>query len=405
MGESWPILRARRLDNRETVSISRDADHVRAIEPAPSSGDDEWWLAPVLCDLQVNGFAGVDFQRLPLESEPAVKATEALARHGCGVFLPTLVTDAWPRLLSKLGRLATLRASHEALRAAWAGWHVEGPFLSDQPGFHGAHDPAKMEDPSPEKIRELRDAAGDLPVLLTLAPERPGAIASIREAVRLGMRVSLGHTDASARQLAEARAAGASLFTHLGNAIPKELDRHDNVLWRVLDQEGFRVMMIPDSVHVSPPLFRLAHRLQGEHGIGYVTDAMSAAGAPPGRYPLGNLELEVGLDLVVREPGKSNFSGSALTPVEGVRRAAMMLRGSWQEAWERFSTLPARWMGLDLGFGPSPRADFCLVRADGDNAILEVEVFRKGRRCGGASFPDAPEPKPFRLIRPEDRGM
>jgi N-acetylglucosamine-6-phosphate deacetylase len=100
------------------------------------------------------------------------------------------------------------------------GWHVEGPFLSDEPGFHGAHPPELMPDPTPQHIHDIQDVVGNDPLLLTLAPERSGAMTAIRAGVSAGFRISLGHTNADSRQLAQAVAAGAHGFTHLGNACP-----------------------------------------------------------------------------------------------------------------------------------------------------------------------------------------
>src|SRR6185369_13552349 len=132
----------------------------------------------------------------------------------------------------------------------------------------------------------------------------PGALEAIRLAASHGIKISLGHTNASADVLARAVAAGAVGFTHLGNGCPRELDRHDNIVWRVFETPGLLVSLIPDRIHVSPPLFRLIHRVLAAESIYYVSDAMSGAGMPPGRYKLGGLELEVGADQVVRQPGK-----------------------------------------------------------------------------------------------------
>src|SRR4029079_13517053 len=127
-------------------------------------------------------------------------------------------------------------------------------------GFHGAHDPQWMLDPTPAHIRELRAVAGNEPILLTLAPERRGAIAAIKTAVSAGITISLGHTDASAEVLRQARETRARGFTHLCNGIPRALDRHDNVIWRALETPGLLVSLIPDRIHVSPSLFRIVHR-------------------------------------------------------------------------------------------------------------------------------------------------
>lgn len=304
-----------------------------------------------LVDLQVNGFAGVDFQAHDLSEEPLLRAVEKLENARCSRCLFTLITDEWGSLLAKLDRARRLRRGAPRLRSAIAGWHLEGPFLSREPGYHGAHDPALMLAPTPDRIHALREAtAGDV-VLLTLAPERKGAMDAIALAVSLGMKVSLGHTNASAACLREAVAAGATGFTHLGNACPQTLDRHDNILWRVLDTPGLYITLIADKRHVSPPLFRLVHRAIPGDRIIYITDAMSAAGAPPGRYRIGKLELEVGEDRVARFPGGTNFAGSCATPIEAVMNAAEMLDVPWQETWPRMSVVPARWLGLPADEG------------------------------------------------------
>jgi N-acetylglucosamine-6-phosphate deacetylase len=134
------------------------------------------------------------------------------------------------------------------------------------------------------------------------------------------------------------------------------------------------VSLIPDQIHVSPPLFRLCHWVLGADSIYYTTDAMSAAGMPPGRYKLGKLDLEVGADQVVRQPGKPLFAGSALRPIDGVFRAAQMLGCSWQEVWPRFSVAPAKLMGLRNEFAVGELAAFCLLKVAETNQLLQMEV-------------------------------
>ena len=262
--------------------------------------------------------------------------------------------------MARLKHFKRLRDESVELRDAIIGWHMEGPFLSEKPGFHGAHNSALMLDPTPRHFDEVRAITGDDRVLLTLAPERPGALAAIQHASQLGLRVSLGHTDASAETLAQAVAAGATGFTHLGNGCPRELDRHDNILWRVCETSGLTVSFIPDGHHVSPAPFRLLHRLMSGYAIYYTTDAMAAAGGGPGRYRLGSVDVEVGADQIVRQPGQTNFAGSALTPVAGVFRAAQMLNCPWQECWRRFSDAPAQFIGFENQLRVGAKS-FCLV--------------------------------------------
>jgi N-acetylglucosamine-6-phosphate deacetylase len=340
---------------------------------------EEVWLAPGLFDAQVNGYGGVDFQQDDLKLGDLISAARGLRNAGCTRFLLTLITDEWKNLMARLEHLRQLREQSAELQAAIAGWHIEGPFLSAEPGFHGAHDPALMCDPTPHHIEELRKITENDPLLLTLSPERPGAIEAIEFAVSKEIKVSLGHTNASWEILQRAVRAGASSFTHLANGCPRELDRHDNILWRVFETPDLTVSLIPDRIHVSPSLFRILHRNLVPDWIYYVSDAMSAAGIPPGRYKLGKLELEVGEDQVVRQPGKSLFAGSALQPIDGVFRAAEMLEHSWQEVWPRFSEIPARMMGLKNELVVGGRADFCVLRVAGRNELVELKTHAAGQ--------------------------
>jgi N-acetylglucosamine-6-phosphate deacetylase len=181
--------------------------------------------------------------------------------------------------------------------------------------------------------------------MITLAPERLEAVAMIPLARELGMTVSLGHTNAPRKRLVQAQKAGATAFTHLGNGCPRDLDRADNILWRVFETPGLRVSLIPDAIHVSSPLFRIAHKVLPAESIFYVSDAMAAADAAPGRYRIGRLEVEVGEDEIVRLPGSANYAGSALRPIDGIFRAAEMLRCSWRDVWPRYSHVPASLVG------------------------------------------------------------
>ncbi len=365
---------ARNYLTAQPTRIIWENGRIRAMEAA-GDGATNLWFAPALFDPQINGFGGVDFQQETTTLADLTNATRALQGAGCGAYLVTLVTDDWERLISKLEHLVKLRAASRFLQKAIAGWHIEGPFLSAEPGFCGAHDPAKMCDPSSDKIDQIRRVTGNDPVLLTLAPEREGAIAAIAHAVRLGMRVSLGHTNASYEILLNAVRVGARAFTHLGNGCPQSLDRHDNVLWRMFDlarsagTPSLTPTLIPDGIHVSPALFRLIHRHFGQDAVIHTTDAMAAAGMAPGKYRLGTLQVEVGKDQVVRMPGQTNYAGSALTPLQGVQRAARMLGCSWRDVWNRASILPAHLMSLDLGISVGRPARFCIIEEHDPNNI------------------------------------
>jgi N-acetylglucosamine-6-phosphate deacetylase len=143
----------------------------------------------------------------------------------------------------------------------------------------------------------------------------------------------------------------------------------------VLETPGLTVSLIPDGHHVSPALFRLLHRELDPRSVIYTTDAMAAAGAKPGRFTLGSLVVEVGEDEIVRQPGRPNFAGSALRPVQGVFRAARMLGCPWQEAWRRFSEVPASFMGWDGLLRVGGSGGGCLLRMGPNNQLLDLQVW------------------------------
>ena len=343
-----------------------------------SSAPENLWIAPALFDVQVNGYGGVDFQQDDLTLDDLLSAARQLRRDGCARFFLTLITDEWTKLTARLRHCKQLRGQSDELKNVIAGWHIEGPFLSDKPGFHGAHNPALMLDPNPEHIRELREITEQAALLLTISPERSGAIEAIALAKSLGIKISLGHTNAPAEILREAVVAGATAFTHLANGCPRELDRHDNILWRVFETPGLAVSLIPDKIHVSPALFRLMHRVLPQKNIFYTTDAMSAAGAPPGKYKLADMELEVCADQIVRQPGKTNFAGSALRPIDGIFRASEMLNCSWREVWPGFSEVPAKLMNVKCGLEVGSSANFCLLKFDRENQLEQLITHAQG---------------------------
>ncbi len=219
------------------------------------------WIGPPLVDLQINGFAGVDFQQDDLTAEQFLHATKALGHGGCGGLFYTLITADWEARTRRVATAKQLRDADPVLVQAIAGWHIEGPFLSAEPGYCGAHPPDLMLDPTPEQLEEIREITSDDPVLLTMAPERESGLSAFAKARELGFLVSIGHTNAPGHIMRRVTAGGSTGFTHLGNGCPAEMKRDDNILWRGLDTPGLTYSLIPDRWHVSPALFRILHRL------------------------------------------------------------------------------------------------------------------------------------------------
>jgi len=370
----------RRFDTGEQVCVFWKDGVIADIKPAKTVTADDIWIAPPLFDLQINGFAGVDFQKDFVAATDLLRAANELFKHGCLKFFLTLITDDWERIVSKLRRLKQIRDENDLLKKAIAGWHIEGPFLSDKPGFYGTHNPAKMINPSPSHIRELRNILENDKIIITIAPERENALESIKVATELGITVFLGHTDASSEIIKLAMENGAKGFTHIGNGCPLTLERKDNIIWRVLDIDELPVTIIPDKIHVSPMLFRIIHKVKTPDKICYVSDAISAAGSPPGRYSLGEIEVESGEDGVIWNKSKTGYAGSSLCPFDGVLRAMEMLGEKWQNVWRRYSILPAGMVGIDCELRAGNAADFVIIRQNGQGRPTIDKVYFSGKQ-------------------------
>ncbi len=273
-----------------------------------------------LFDIQVNGFAGVDFQDPEPDAGELRRACAALRSHDTHRILLTLITDSIDALEQTFARIEAIRVKDPLVRETVAGYHLEGPYLNPEDGFRGAHPLNRIKGPDLREYRRLQKAAGGNIRLLTLAPEWPGSSRFIRALARDGVVVALGHTDASNRDIDRAIAAGATLCTHLGNGCPALMDRHDNIIQRLLARDELVACLIPDGIHLPPAVFRNLVRGKPPGKVVITTDAMAAAGAPPGRYKVGTVTVECGRDGVVRLPGDPVLRGFVPDPREGRRQ-------------------------------------------------------------------------------------
>ena len=304
--------------------------------------------SPSLFDFQVNGFGGIDFQQDDLTLAEARMAVEVLHRHETTRIFVTFITDTVDRLCRRLERFERFRAADARVAATFVGYHLEGPWMCPEEGYRGAHPPGPMHAPSSSEFERMQAAAGGRVRLVTLAPEWPGSTGFIAGLVANGINVALGHTNASAREIDEAIVAGARFCTHLGNGVPLVLPRHDNVLQRLLARDELIACFIPDGVHLPPFVLKNFFRAKPPGRVLFTTDAMAAAGMPPGRYSIGPHTIEVGPDQIARQPGSSGgFAGSTLTPDEGVRRVAAYLDLPLEEARRLWTEAPATAFGLD----------------------------------------------------------
>lgn len=310
-------------------------------------------LAPGFVDLQVNGAAGVDF--LDCTPEQFAAAQRYLASTGTTAFLPTLVS-APP---AALRRAAERLRPTEGAGAEPLGLHLEGPALN--PARAGAHDPRWLVRPDDPQLRALLEDLRGAVRVVTLAPELPGGLDLVRWLAACGVVASLGHTDATYDEALRAFEAGARMVTHLFNAMRGLHHREPGAVGAALQQGGWVCGLVADGVHVHPAAFRLAYRLLGPDRMALVTDAVAAAGAPPGRYRLGGAEITLRAGDAPRRPD-GTLAGSVLRMDQAVWNAT-----GWGvplgHAVRMASTTPARVLGLqDRGeLRAGLRADLCVL--------------------------------------------
>lgn len=293
-------------------------------------------------DLQVNGFAGIDFQQDGITLSQLEQAMQALLSHQTGQILLTLITDSTEQLCRRLEHYERLRQGSSLVQSVVAGYHLEGPWLSPELGYRGAHSPELMEAPSIANFERLSAAANGRLRLITLAPELPNAPEVIAHCVNQKTVVGIGHSNANDQAIDDAIEAGLSLCTHLGNGVPSQLHRHENIIQRLLSRDELTAIFIPDGIHVPPNTLRNFVRAKPPGRALFTTDSMAAAGAPSGRYTLGKTSVQVGPDRVVREAGKANFAGSALTMEEAAINVADFLGWTHEQAKSACSTQIAR---------------------------------------------------------------
>lgn len=272
-----------------------------------------------LVDLQVNGYAGVDFNDAGLTAGRLDHALLAMRAAGVRLCLPTMITATEPDLVARFAALDRAVASSRLGPAMVPGYHLEGPFLNPSPVSAGCHPTAAMGSADPGLLTRLLAGLRRPILLVTVAPEIPGAEAFIRAARARGTLVALGHTMASAEDIGNAVAAGAGLSTHLGNALSAPVHKFANPLMAQLAADGLSASYIADGIHVPPAALKIFLRAKTLARSILVTDATAAAAAPAGVYDFAGMRIERAADGSVRVPGAPTLAGSSLTLDQAVR--------------------------------------------------------------------------------------
>jgi N-acetylglucosamine-6-phosphate deacetylase len=362
------LLTGRELLQPGWIEVSDGRVHAIGAGVAPRSADRELGpvtVVPGFVDTHLHGGGGANFSTASHADTSAAVALHR--RHGTTTLFASLVTAGPAELLRQARELAD-----DVRTGLIAGIHVEGPWISTK--RCGAHQPSLMRDPDPAEIDRVLDAGGGAIRMVTVAPERDGAVAAIRNIVDAGVVAAVGHTEATYEQTRAAIAAGATVGTHLFNAM-RPIDRREpGPIVALLEDGRVTVEVIADGVHVAPAIYRHVTRAAGPDRVSLVTDAMSATGMTDGGYRLGPLAVDV-VAGVARVAGTDIIAGSTATMDEVFRFAVTRSGLPWDEALmaavRQASINPARALGLPcMGLVPGATAD--LVVLDSDLAVTGV---------------------------------
>lgn len=287
---------------------------------------------PGLCDLQVNGFAGVDFNDAVLTADAFDHACAAMLRTGVTTFLPTLITATADDLDARFAALDRAVATSRLGPVMAPGYHLEGPFLNPAPGFRGCHPHDAMTPPDAALVERLARRLTRPILLVTYAPEHDPGLAFARAMTAAGRLVAIGHSNVDAATARAAAEAGVCLSTHLGNGLPQQLHKTVNPLFAQLAEDRLMACFIADGVHLPPDVLRVLIRAKGLARSILVTDATAGAAAPPGDYTLGALAIRRQADGSVRDPATGGLAGAALTLDQALRNVVDWGAASFEQA-------------------------------------------------------------------------
>jgi len=340
------------------------SDTIEAVRELPTDTAVDTYLAPGFIDLQVNGFVAVDYGDPSITQLDIERSFQAIYATGVTRFYPTVITGAPETMEGALRNLARSNAD---------GFHVEGPHISAEDGPRGAHPKHWVRPPDFAEFRRWQDATEGRVRIVTIAPEWPEALPYIEKVVAQGVVIAIGHTQATAAQLDDAVSAGATLSTHLGNGAHGVMRRHPNYIWHQMADDRLMADFIVDGIHLDASFLKVALRAKGIERSVLVTDAAPPAGAAPGRYRLGEQEVDLSPEGRVTLSGSDRLAGSALHMNDAVANTVRMTDVSLDDAVRMATTNAARAgkvQGRTQGLRPGDRADLIEFTFDGSLKVL-----------------------------------
>jgi N-acetylglucosamine-6-phosphate deacetylase len=359
------------------ITLTVEEGRIQSVDDGVAAGDviggDGVYVTPTFCDVQVNGAGGIGYHDDGLTVDKVLETCDWFYKSGTGLFCPTVTTSSAEEAIHGLRTLTDARKQSARADASFVGIHVEGPYIADEDGPRGAHPLEHTRDPDWDEFQKYQDAAEGHVKILTLAPERNGALPFIEKAVASGVIISIGHSGATREQILDAISAGATMSTHLGNGSHALIPRLDNYIWDQLSDDRLWAGMIPDTFHLPPPMLKIFLRAKQMERICLVSDVSGIAGLPPGVYLNGHSEIH--------ESGKISLAGTPYLAGAGrfldygVANAVIHTDATLADAVDMVTTNPARLLGFEDRWSrlePGQEASLTLFRCSEGASPLEI---------------------------------
>jgi len=352
-------------------------NQITLAEPLLGSGRPSRYLAPGFIDIQVNGYAGVDYCSPVAPLEEIARSVRTQYATGTTRLFPTVITGSVDHMAGAISNLTKARATLGVEGRSMEGLHIEGPHISAEDGPRGAHPSFAVRPPDTNEFDRWWDLSEGSIKIVTISPEWEGAPAYTEHVVRRGVAVSIGHTKATREQIRDTVSAGATMSTHLGNGAHSVMARHPNYIWEQLAEDRLTASFIVDGIHLPQSFLTVALRAKGLERSVLITDAVMPAGCAPGRYRLGEVEVDLHEGNRVTLVGQDRLAGSALRMDDGVNKLMSMAGLTLAQAITLATRNPARAARVSSrtkGLEKGERAD--IVEFEFDEAARRIAITR-----------------------------
>ncbi len=374
--------------NEKPVSIEIDNGYITGINSLDNFSEESngFYVAPGLFDNQLNGYLGVDFTETTLTTEKMLMVVRGLRKTGTTTFLPTIITAPNDVLLKAFANLAEA-SKHQEISMSIPGFHLEGPYISPEYGYRGAHTTEDIRLPNWDEFQKINEAAEGKIIHITVAPELDGAIEFIKKCVENNIVVALGHHNASSEIIKKAVDAGASTVTHLGNGCANTINRFENPFWSQLAEDRLMASIIVDGFHLKPNQVKVFLRAKGKERIILTSDITKLAGLPAGIYEWDGKEVELTPEGIINLVEEQCFAGASLPLIHGVNNIMKFTGCSITDAIDMATKNPTKLYSFNnIGeIAKNKRADLILFTIENNRVVIK-ETIVKGETVFSSDF-------------------